>query len=188
MAQMQQSPLDSLINKGLETARQAEKTLGGVKNPGKAVATAVEVGELVLKGGASVSQLDKAVTNLEKEAPGTLKTITELSKTLQVASDMIDPKNVPNALKPLHRDLKDANAKFSAFTEAYDKYQDTKDLSMLNPLNWGKQGAAAIETKQKWDSFKDSWDKLETTALKSTGAIADEAVNKASDILDKIFK
>jgi hypothetical protein len=59
---------------------------------------------------------------------------------------------------------------------------------MLNPFNWGKQGAAALETKQTWDSFKASWDKLEATAIKSTGAIANEAVNKASDILDKIFK
>ncbi len=186
-----QDPLSNAIDQ----ARRAADTVVDTATRAKPLKTAramSQVARALVKTNQNILSIDKAMTDLESAAPGTMQSIKEVSATLKQVSDIVPVRNVPNGLKPVAKDAQQAVKSFDSFVKDYDSYQKTPATSW-RPSTWGAKSAAGVKAVQSWNQAKRDIGKLQDHApapLKDPAVQrgVGDAVEKTLDILDRILK
>jgi len=124
----------------------------------------IEIGRIVRQSGTSLQELNRSVTDLEHAAPGFSNLVKELGRTFDTALRAFPATNLPEPLKPVHRDFAGAVGSFKEFSAAYDEYVASTKLPVTDLTSLSTKANAALKVKKEWDEFQVSWEKLKSHA------------------------
>ena len=137
---------------------------GNSADPMAVPAKLIEIGRIIRQSGTGIQELNKSVSDLEHAAPGFSNLVKELGSTFDAALKAFPGTNIPESLKPVHRDFAAAVGNFKEFSAAYDGYVASTKLPATDLSSITTKATAALKVKQEWDEFQVSWEKLKTHA------------------------